>query len=398
MRVIVSLLLLLFGASAAQAAWHRAESDNFIFYSDAEADSLRDFAVRLERFDRVLRQVSNVRSPPSPTKLRIFLVENEGDVRAFIPGFSYGIGGFYQPVMRGPYAVAPRESVGFGTYSATGENVLFHEYAHHFMYQYFPASYPTWYVEGFAEFYSTVRFREDGMVEIGLPVVLRAPELRYGDWVPVRQMLMNEDYPSSMVYAEGWLLTHLAAFNREVGALLTQYLNAMRDGKTGGEAYELSFGAHRPGIYTELREYWARRRFPGLAIELSVEVDPNSVRMTVLSEQEAAVARLYAMLEDRGLGASRAAIRDWPDDPGAHAELARAELADENFPAAIAAADAALALDDGHVDALIIKARALIEAMKAANATSADPRWTEARALAARANRANPDSGWALMT
>ena len=34
--------------------------------------------------------------------------------------------------------------------------MLFHEYAHHFMFQYFPAGYPSWYVEAFAETLATI--------------------------------------------------------------------------------------------------------------------------------------------------------------------------------------------------------------------------------------------------
>ena len=47
------------------------------------------------------------------------------------------------------------------------KSVLFHEYAHHFMLHHFPAAYPAWYVEGFAEFFSVVAFPQDGSIEYG---------------------------------------------------------------------------------------------------------------------------------------------------------------------------------------------------------------------------------------
>ena len=60
----------------------------------------------------------------------------------------------------GAIAVVPRNTGTDGVF--TGQLVLFHEYAHHFMLQYAPAAYPAWYVEGFAEVVSTASFERKG--------------------------------------------------------------------------------------------------------------------------------------------------------------------------------------------------------------------------------------------
>ena len=49
------------------------------------------------------------------------------------------------------------------------ESVLFHEYTHHFTFQYFPAAYPVWYSEGFAEFWGSTASSPDDVVEVGAP-------------------------------------------------------------------------------------------------------------------------------------------------------------------------------------------------------------------------------------
>ena len=49
------------------------------------------------------------------------------------------------------------------------EKVLFHEYAHHFMFQHFAAAYPDWYFEGFAETAATIVLKPDGTFHIGNP-------------------------------------------------------------------------------------------------------------------------------------------------------------------------------------------------------------------------------------
>ena len=59
------------------------------------------------------------------------------------------------------------------------KTVLLHEYTHHFMYQYFPAAYPTWYSEGFAEFMASPVFNDDGSIGIGAPPEYRGSARRF---------------------------------------------------------------------------------------------------------------------------------------------------------------------------------------------------------------------------
>ena len=72
----------------------------------------------------------------------------------------------------------------------TGETVLYHEYAHHFMIASLTSrAYPRWFTEGFAEFFAGVRFKEDGTVLLGAPAQHRAAELVYALEVPIRTLL-----------------------------------------------------------------------------------------------------------------------------------------------------------------------------------------------------------------
>ncbi len=48
-------LIAALAATSAEAKWLRAETDNFIIYSEGSEKSLRDFAVTLQRFDATLR-------------------------------------------------------------------------------------------------------------------------------------------------------------------------------------------------------------------------------------------------------------------------------------------------------------------------------------------------------
>ncbi len=49
--------------------------------------------------------------------------------------------GFYVPRISGGLAIVDREKAHYA-FDIDGESVLYHEYAHHYMAQYFPAAYP----------------------------------------------------------------------------------------------------------------------------------------------------------------------------------------------------------------------------------------------------------------
>ena len=69
------------------------------------------------------------------------------------------------------------------------ESVLFHEYTHHFTFQYFPATYPSWYSEGFAEFWGATRILPGDIVEVGAPADHRFSTFRALGWLHLRRLL-----------------------------------------------------------------------------------------------------------------------------------------------------------------------------------------------------------------
>ncbi|MBC7985382.1 MAG: tetratricopeptide repeat protein [Sphingomonadaceae bacterium] len=390
MRVLLFLILLFLCSGRAHAEWRRAESDNFIIYAELAEAELRETALRLERFDRVLRLRAGVVGPPGPVKFRIHYVARPGDVRDLMEDAPRGAAGFYEPALRGPVAVVPRRTPGARGYGLGAEEILFHEYAHHFMLQYFPATYPAWYVEGFAEFFQTAEFAEDGSILVGGVSPNRALGLVWEQWVPYRQLLANERDHGFNAYTQGWLLTHYAVFNESAGATLRAYLAAIHAGQSGAEAYAATFGRADTPLDRTLQEYMRQRRLPGMRITLR-DFTPGPVTVTRLSEAEGETAVLSA--GDPGARARRAArnAERYPDHPQAHVELAFSALASEDFTAAETAADRALALDANHVEANLVKGLALIGAAGASDDAD-DARWARGRGHLVRANNADHDN------
>lgn len=164
---IIAAAVMLLTSTAAAAEWREATTKHFIVYSEASEKSVREAAVKLEKFDYVLRALSGVKPVVRPVKLKVYLMDSVAGVARAMPFGGSSVGGYYSTSPQGPFAVGVAGIVSGSP--TTGQQVLFHEYAHHFMFQNFPATYPSWYSEGFAEYYGNTRILANDVVEIGHP-------------------------------------------------------------------------------------------------------------------------------------------------------------------------------------------------------------------------------------
>ncbi|KAK0340537.1 hypothetical protein LTR94_030106, partial [Friedmanniomyces endolithicus] len=167
--------------SPALAQWKRAETRGFVIYSDGDAAVLRENALQLELFESSLRYFHNLNPAERfPGKLHIYMVRRHDGLEAVRPGLHESVAGFYQRTNDGVYAMAIRER---------GDNsTLLHEYAHHFMTAAFNETYPSWFVEGFAEYFSTAQLTSR-RVAIGDFNRGRAQWLEHGNWLPIAEIV-----------------------------------------------------------------------------------------------------------------------------------------------------------------------------------------------------------------
>ena len=248
------------GAGAANAEWLRAESPNFIVYSESGEDRLRAQLGELEDFRQLLRQLTGTADPPEQTRLSVYMIRGIADLRQIWPGASAAIGGFYNATPEGVLAVVDAES-GRGW---TGRNeTLFHEYAHHFMLQHFPGVYPPWYVEGFAEYVATARFDGD-TIEYGRTNAARASWIadRSG-WIPMEHLLFSsteavEGRPMAQYYAQSWLLLHYLLRDPVRMRQLNRYLVAVGGGQAPRAAFQEAFGTTATAMQRQLMVYAGR--------------------------------------------------------------------------------------------------------------------------------------------
>jgi hypothetical protein len=261
MRLLVCVVIFFVLTAPARAAWKEATSDNFIVYSDGREAELVSFTQRVEKFDQVLRIMSGLKQPPTPVKVRIYLVSGDNVVRELDPRHR-PLAGLYTSRIDGGVAIVDRDRAR-SEFASDGETVLYHEYSHHFMAQYFPSAYPVWYQEGFAEYFASTAFHKDGSIDVGRIEMSRLPALYAEPWLSTQQ-LMNDTLDHLPVkdwahfYAQGWLLTHYLFHNPTRHAQFKQYLVLRAQGVPHAEALQKTFDLNDEQLGAELHTYFVR--------------------------------------------------------------------------------------------------------------------------------------------
>lgn len=397
-------------AAPAEAAWSQAISPHFVIYLEELPARLRAYAQKLERFDAALRQIQKIDDPPLglSNRLTVFVVSDIGKVQSLMragPGRS-SVAGFYSPRANGSFAVVPRDAGPDQSGNLSREQILLHEYAHHFMFRNYASAFPAWFSEGFAEFYGTARFDADGGVGLGLPAQHRAMALFFANGLSLKTMVgatygRLSDEQAQLLYGRGWLLTHYLTLNPKRAGQLDRYLAAINAGSSAATAAE-AFGDLKL-LDRELDQYMNARKLKFIKLP-SDTISIGAIEVRPLSPGASAIMALR-IRSHAGVNARTApgVARDmrrlaapYRGDPFVERALAEAEYDAGDLDAADAAADAALRADPKLVDAFIYKGRVALDRAIKAGATDAAT-WRGARQWFTRANAIENDNPAPLM-
>jgi len=395
--------LLLAGAPAVAAEWLEVSSDHFVIYSEQNEKTVEAFAERLERFHASMSHVfGKPPAKPGPSnRVTVYVLPSAAKVRRVLGTDDRYVNGFYIPRAGGSIALIPKLR-GASSFELTGETVLYHEYAHHFMMANLTnRPYPRWFTEGFAEFFANAVFREDGSVLIGAAANYRAAELMDAQHVPIRKFLSFDGGASdskslyTSFYGQSWVLFHYLVMAPERANQWVNYLRLLEAGKPALEAAEGAFG-DLDKLEKDMDSYMRRatltaRVVPGNALAIGPIVTRQlrpgeaAMMMTVI-ESNVGVTREEAL---KLLPGARKVAAEHPDDAAVLAALAEAEFDAGNDDAAIAAADAAVAIDPQQVNALIQKGYAL--ARKVESGGLPKEAWKDVRRQFIKANAVEND-------
>lgn len=388
-----------FAAAPARAEWRKAETKHFIIYGDVSERVLRTYATKIERFDALLRTYYPIESDVQIPKLEIYLADGARDMRRILPGGSESIAGFYSADAGRIYTVT-------NISNPQALSTLFHEYAHHFMFQMSAEAYPSWFVEGFAEYYSTVVL-EPEKIEVGREDpgrMMLFTQLGTNEWAPLADVLQWRISRSGRArvfdyYAQSWALTHYLMSAPERQRMLSQYLNAVIRGGDPVVAMETATGRTSIELQNDFRRYF-RGRITYFTPQ--IEIPMPEVAISTLAADEGALVWYDLRLDDTPLVVPTDNDPDDPRSEGVRAEMARdaaryrAELITETIAAA--------ARRPGQRMAMLVAARAhRLNGDPAAGLTALEPLLSDtstdadalriAAALLMDQVRAEPDSG-----
>jgi len=378
-------------AAPAKADWRRAESPNFIIYSTQSEAQLRQRILLLEDYDRLLRRMIAVTDPPAPNKFHIYIVDGNEDLQLIQPTQST-TAGMYRATAYGIAAFVDDST------NMSGNEILFHEYAHHFMLQYRPHAYPVWYVEGFAEYFMTARF-SPSRIDIGDYSSARSGAIRYGTWLPMERILNGDlgglnDEQRAQFYAQAWLTVHYFYSTSERQTMLARYLVAVR-GDNPQNAIQAATGMDAAAFGREVSRYVGSGhvdygRMPRPANEVpppvSVTTLPRGANNLMLYD----AALRTGVGEERGrllLPRIRAAAARHEGDPFAQRVLAHAEALFGDAAAADRVLDALLSASPIDAELLYLKGMRYLVVAEHEEAWQADA--AEARRWFGRAHQAD---------
>ncbi len=252
---VVAAVAALCAPGVANAKWLRGETERFVLYSNGSELKLREYAVKLEDFDTLMRVFFGLDPNGRPErKLEIYLVNDAVDMRRVSPGASEALAGFYTASPYTIFAIGKR-----GQSDRDGDDTILHEYAHHFMMQYLAGKHPGWLVEGFAEYYMTAKLKP-GSFEIGSYNEGRAYTLMNGDWTPTDVVLSKRtgELKGDQVfgyYAQSWLMTHYMLSDPARRKQLFAYVRLLGEGKESVPAWTEATGESLETFDAKLKSY-----------------------------------------------------------------------------------------------------------------------------------------------
>ncbi|WP_419810040.1 hypothetical protein [Sphingomonas sp.] len=322
----------------------------------------------------------------------------------------------------------PRDLVvgtGERTIPVSAESLLYAGYAQHFLLTYFPAAYPRWYLDGFAQIFASMVVRGDNVIEFGRsPRGTSAVLNEFGPF-PLAAVL-DDTYLTERQHKTGWtpihawLLTHFLFFSDTRRPQLRRYLALRANGADAATAAAV-FGDQRQ-LARELRAYFgARKPYERVTYPPTRNEEPVVRRLT---EGEAAFVKGRLELDARvtippaasaGADATQARVLDrvhsdalarrdrwlaglhrdaerFTADPEAQLLLAEAECRSDHPAACLAAAQRAEALTPSDGRASTWRGLALALAAVEAQGADRETGLAAARSVIADANRRNPEA------
>jgi hypothetical protein len=268
--------------------WFRAESQHFIIYSDTKRDDVSVLLNKLERFDYLLRLYTKADSKTeAAAKLTLYYQARSRDLKQIDndqPAYAIGL-----------YTSCEQSVQGFGAHMYYRENsnkalekqpeneglaYIFEAYARHFLYRYTDLRIPTWYIDGFAQYFAGTRFSETetilGMAPENIGEYLNFIGNGHAYSLDYKDILLQNDSKGHNdagiaglkleFQAKSWMLTHYILSSTENIQHFRTYIGLIMEDVEQTKAFEQAFGYKVSKLRNELWKY--KRKSQALKLNL----------------------------------------------------------------------------------------------------------------------------------
>jgi hypothetical protein len=271
------LLWLAFGQQVHAESWIRGETPHFVVYSNIDAASTRSYLEQLESFKYLAELIlgSDPKSDIASARFTIYLLDKQASLRTVRPTFNQNIGGVYLHCVEGALAFGYRPQsydIGAPDY---GLFILQHEYAHHLMFSRMRRFYPSWYVEGFADYLGETNMRR-GTFVVGARSEQRTNQLVNGPpWIDFNVLLdpvqliataQRGELNGLQFYAQSWLLTHYMLADSARTQAFNTYFDHIGRGESAISSFESTTGIAVAQLPGKVRAHL--RKLPGLRVTI----------------------------------------------------------------------------------------------------------------------------------
>ena len=262
--------------------WFRAESQRFVVYSDAREEDVSLLLDNLEKLDHLLRVYTQPirQTERQAPKQTLYFHSRASDLReiddsvpadavALYSSCASGVQGFGVHLERIP--TLADEQLDKSPLNET-LSYVFEAYARHFLYRHTDIREPASFIDGFAQYFSSVRFSEQQMVVGRAPKAIgqylkflgdgRKYSLEYED-VLQRNVADARNYGGAAgvrleLEAKSWLLTHYMLSSDDNRKRLNQYLVLAGRGVAPTVAFERAFDLKTADISKVMWRYGLR--------------------------------------------------------------------------------------------------------------------------------------------
>jgi hypothetical protein len=267
--------------------WFRAESAHFVVYADTSRAAASALIDNMERLDHLLRIYTKPyrKANASEQKITLYYQDRVAGLKtidAAVPADAIGL-----------YSSCGAGVQGFGFHLGDaaqddGLSYMFEAYTRHFIYRHTDIRAPAAFIDGFAQYFASIRFTDTQMV-IGKTPANVASYLdfldeghRYSlDYAAVleQQTATAKNYAGDAgvkleFLAKSWLLMHYMQSSDDQRVRLGKYLGAVQQGAASTAAFESAFGVKVSDLDTDM---WRYRRTSVKVLQVDVPALPKAV-------------------------------------------------------------------------------------------------------------------------